>query len=138
MNIREFNRYLRRLPVVIERAAAVGLTHAAELVKEEAKSRIDVGTDLLPLVEATVEEKAHLGFPPDPLMRTGTLRDSIQVEVAGMTALIGSPLDYAFYQEHGTTTIPPRPFLHPALHTKLPEVAVVIEQHIAAALAKIA
>jgi len=90
-----------------------------------------------PLAESTMEEREHLGFPPDdPLYRLGELRDAIEREVDGLEGVVGvkggrlhSPYidndgvvhggdteigDIALDQELGTLRIPPRPFLGPA------------------------
>jgi HK97 gp10 family phage protein len=68
-----------------------------------------------PLAQSTEDEKARLGYPSDaPLLRTGDLKDSITHEIDGLEAVIGSQSDIAEYQEFGTNTIPPRPFIGPA------------------------
>lgn len=69
-----------------------------------------------PLAPSTVAEKERLGYtgqvsPTDPLLRTGEMRDSIKVEIAGLEIAIGSTNKTALYQEMGTSRIPPRPFL---------------------------
>ena len=68
-----------------------------------------------PLADSTEAEKARLGYPADaPLLRDGTLRDSISHEVQALEARIGSTSDIMVYQEFGTNKIPPRPVLGPA------------------------
>lgn len=67
--------------------------------------------------------KIELGFSPgdNPLMRTGHLRGSIQSEVRGRSAIIGSDDPVARWQEFGTQgspkhfPIPPRSFIGRAL-----------------------
>ena len=49
-----------------------------------------------------------------PWLRTGELRDSIAVKANTEEAVVGSADPVASYQEHGTSTVPPRPFLAPA------------------------
>lgn len=49
-----------------------------------------------------------------PWQQSGALRDSIAHSVEGAQAVIGSTSDVAVYQELGTRTDPPRPFLAPA------------------------
>ena len=67
------------------------------------------------LKTATQSDRIRQGFTPnDPLLRSGELRDSIRHEVRGNSVAIGSDLDIAIYQEMGTSTIPPRPFLRVA------------------------
>ena len=46
---------------------------------------------------------------------TGALRASIDLEVNGDEAIVGTPLDYAPYIEYGTVNQPPQPYLIPAL-----------------------
>ena len=65
-------------------------------------------------VERNVVET--LSHPPGsdhetPWLETGSLRDSISYDVQGTEAVIGSGSDVAVYQELGTPSIPPRPFL---------------------------
>jgi hypothetical protein len=55
------------------------------------------------------------GGPHDmPRMMSGALRDSISVSAAGAAAVVGSTSEVALFQETGTRTAPPRPFLAPA------------------------
>lgn len=67
------------------------------------------------LAPSTKADRVSQGFTPnDPLLRTGELRNSIRHEVRGHSVAVGSDLDIAIYQEMGTATIPPRPFLRVA------------------------
>lgn len=104
-----------------------GLKKCANAVEKTAKEAIgeyqgEVGQfpAWAQLADATENEKARLGYPTNaPLLREGTLRDSITNEVKALEAVIGSPSDIALYQEMGTKNIPPRPFLGPAaIHNK--------------------
>ncbi len=68
-----------------------------------------------PLAAVTIKDRVRKGFSPnEPLLRTGSLRDSIGREVDGLEAVVGSTSDVMVYQELGTPTIPPRPVLGPA------------------------
>jgi hypothetical protein len=69
-----------------------------------------------PLAASTIADKARKGYPvPAPLLRDGTMRDSLSFEVEptplGASMTLGSDDPVALYQECGTATIPPRPFL---------------------------
>lgn len=73
-----------------------------------------------PLADSTIEEKERLGYTgvvsdTDPLLRTGEMRDSIEAVVTptatGVKLDVGSNDPVALYQEMGTPTIPPRPFI---------------------------
>lgn len=54
---------------------------------------------------------------------TGRLRNSIAFEVApdGLSARIGTNVEYAPHQEFGTRRMPAAPFLFPALEEERPE-----------------
>jgi len=120
-----FGSFARHLAVT----AAMGeeVTHhltakAAEIIKEDAQKRIGEYQDYTgpfnswaPLAESTMADRVAKGFTPDdPLLRTGDLRDSIEVTVKGNEAAVGSVSEIAMYQELGTDNMPPRPFLGPA------------------------
>ncbi len=73
------------------------------------------------LASSTVAEKERLGYTgrlsaTDPLYRTGELRISIKCDVEGHTVRFGSTDKVAPFQEHGTSRIPPRPFITATMH----------------------
>lgn len=121
-DVATFAAHLLTLNAAIEHSTHKGLEKVAKIIERDAKGQIghyqpEVGPfqDWAPLAESTEAEKARLGYPADaPLLREGKLRDSIQHEVAGHEAVIGSKSEIAEYQEFGTRTIPPRPFIGPA------------------------
>ena len=97
--------FLTEAMVEMDHAKHEALEKAAKIVEDGSKKAI--GTYEFgwpPLAESTLEKKAA----DTPLLETGELRDSIRHEVDGDTARIGSDLDYALYQEVGTSRIPPR------------------------------
>lgn len=64
----------------------------------------------------TGEDVADLASQLAPV-DTGALRDSYRSEVISESEIqIGSELDYAVYQEFGTSEIPAQPHLTPAFH----------------------
>lgn len=118
-----FAEHLLALQVTEVVALHKGLERCAQHVETTAQDAIGhyqaaVGPfpEWAPLAPATVADRVRQGFSPDdPLLRTGDLRDSITHQVGALEAVIGSESDVALYQEMGTETIPPRPFLGPAL-----------------------
>lgn len=115
------------------------LDRAAKVVEAEAKAEIGhyqgaVGpfAAWAPLAQATQEDRVAQGYPAnEPLLREGTLRDSIKhsVDVQGPghgVAVIGSDSPVAVYQELGTRSIPPRSFLGGAAMRKAPEVKKIV------------
>lgn len=69
------------------------------------------------LADSTKDDRVYKGFPEnEPLLRTGELYESIELQVAGPEAVVASMDPIALWQECGTEDghIPPRPFLGPA------------------------
>lgn len=126
--------------VVAEQKA---LKKCAKLIETTAKEEIGeyqpaVGPfpSWAPLAEATEADKARRGYPLDaPLLREGDLRDSIEHEVEGLEAVIGSKSDIAAYQEFGTDKIPPRPFIGPAAFRNKQKIQRILGEGIVEGLA---
>ena len=134
-SIEAFIEFLESRATAIEAAIPVGLEAAASHIEHEAREEIghyqaEVGAfeSWAPLSRATLEGfeadgigyvpgKIELGYaPPDnPLLRTGTLRDSYHHRVEGHEAAVGSDDPIAEWQEFGTPDarfpIPPRSVL---------------------------
>lgn len=73
-----------------------------------------------PLAESTKADRVRQGYIEDePLLRSGELRDSIESEVVGLAAIVGTKSEIGFWQEVGTENIPPRPFIGPAYVRKI-------------------
>ncbi|TAL01842.1 MAG: hypothetical protein EPO08_09130 [Rhodospirillaceae bacterium] len=138
MDISEWPKFLEQriasLPAAVMTAAHEGVEIAAEIARDkigEYQGAIGSFPAWAPLATSTVEEKTRLGYaPPDnPLLRTGELRDSIGTSVeravptASVVAIVGSTSPIARYQEIGTTYIPPRPFIGPAMLEAEPAIA---------------
>jgi hypothetical protein len=99
----------------VELARAEALEIGARAIRAEAKRVIGTYDYGWPqLAPATQADREKAGYAAnEPLLRSGKLRDSIHVTIIepGKLAEIGSNEDIAVYQELGTATIPPRPFL---------------------------
>ena len=113
-----------------------GLTQAAELVEEDAKASlgthqaaagpIPAWSDLSPVTQA---DRVSRGFSPnEPLLRTGELRDSIDIDVFRDHAHVGSTHDGAPAHELGSDTVPQRSFLAGAAYRNEEEIAELIGQ----------
>lgn len=65
---------------------------------------------------------------------TGALKNSISTDLEGdgrnasMTAEIGPTVDYAIFQEYGTSRTAPQPFMRPAFDRRAPGLAAAFEQ----------
>jgi phage gpG-like protein len=61
------------------------------------------------LAESTIAQKSAHGFPLDPLIRTGSLKDSFDPLSKGPQSFIwGSEVEYAGYHQDGTPRMPQR------------------------------
>jgi HK97 gp10 family phage protein len=108
--------------VAIRVAAGHALERVAQRVEDTARAELgvyqpEVGPfpEWAELAQSTQDERERLGYPADePLLRDGSLRDSISHEVHDLEAVIGSTSDIAEYHEFGTSKMPPRPFIGPA------------------------
>lgn len=67
--------------------------------------------------------RPHIASAPGeaPAIDTSTLANSINVEVDGLTATVGTNVEYAMHLEFGTTRMEPRPFFGPAFEKAKPE-----------------
>jgi HK97 gp10 family phage protein len=100
------------------------LNEAAKLIKKDARAQIGHYQDEVgaypawaPLAESTEEEKARLGAPADaPLEREGDLKKSFRSNFEGEdSVIVGSTDPVMEFHEFGTSKMPPRPVLGPAL-----------------------
>ena len=121
----------------VEHAKESALEFGARAIQHEARRVIgtyDYGwPELAPATQADREKKGYA--PDEPLLRDGTLRDSIKYTVINKEeAEIGSDSDIAVYQELGTATIPARSFLAGAAVHKGKAVAHAMGDLVAAAV----
>ncbi len=143
MTLDAFLRHVAGLPAAVSRAERVGLREAAETIADAARAKIGEyqgASGPFPawrqLAESTQEDRARKGYTPnDPLLRTGEMRASIKTAVGADSAAVGSNSEIAVYQELGTKTIPPRPFLGPAGFENAEKVAHDIGARVARAVA---
>lgn len=112
MKIADFQKLVPQIKAAIELHVQTTLVEMAEKIAEDARGYIGHDqSDWPPLAESTIKNKERLGQPDAPLLATGALRDSIQVQVENHRALIGTDEKQAEYLEVGTADMPPRPFL---------------------------
>ena len=93
------------------------------------------GTPWIPLRPGTLRQKASLGYPPDPLIRTGALAGSWSVNIAGdgTSGELASDSALAAYHQYGTDRLPARP-MAPDGDTTASLVRSVFERHVRGAM----
>jgi hypothetical protein len=116
-NIAAYIAYLETRPAAMEAAAPTGIKAACDVVLEATRENIGVyqRSDTHPfeewpeLSEATKADRLAHGYSEnDPLLRSGGMRDTYEISVAGTHGAVGSDDMIAFWQEFGTTSIPAR------------------------------
>jgi hypothetical protein len=111
-----------------------GIAAAAQLLEREAKAEFGHYQPAAgpfaswpELADATKADRVAQGYTEnDPLLRDGTLRDSIKREVEDWEAIVGSEDPVMLYQELGTERIPPRPVLGTALWLNIDKVQKLV------------
>jgi hypothetical protein len=134
ISLGEFARMLTDAAIANE-AEGQGVVKACKVVQAKAKSYIgsyDHPGNWGQLAQATQEDRARRGFPAnEPLLRTGELRDSLKIDApyrngAETYGYVYSASPIAKYQELGTVSIPPRPFLSTAAMECEPRVHAIL------------
>jgi hypothetical protein len=107
---------------LLEGHAVIGIDGLRHFL--DALARIDLAPAQLGALAAEADQLAgavrnSLSHPPGsdhatPWLRTGALQASIASQASESEAVVGSTDPVAVYQERGTRTVPPRPFLAPA------------------------
>lgn len=127
MDLKQFARELSSASANIAKELELGFHAIVTEIEETAKEEIGVYQPAVgpfeawaPLAASTKAERVRLGYIEDePLLRSGQLRDSIESEVVGLAAIIGTKSEIGLWQEVGTDHIPPRPFIGPAYVRKI-------------------
>lgn len=142
-SLAHFAAHLVKLEADVAMAAHHGLKQVAREIEKTAKSKFGVYQQVIsdfdawePLTEATQADRVRQGYPPnEPLLRSGSLRNSVNHEVRGLDAAIGSKSDVMVHQELGTVKIPPRPVLGPAAIQNRRKIKKLLGQATASAMA---
>ena len=132
-----FALHLTSLELAVKREQRRGLEKALQLIENDAKDQIGhyqpgVGEfpAWAPLAESTEAEKARLGAPLGaPLLRHGGLYASFQHEVlAPDDGVVGSTDPTLVFHEFGTSKMPPRPVMGPAVVRNRAQIQKILGQ----------
>lgn len=135
MDLEQFARELSSASASIATGLEAGFRVIVKEIEETAKEEIGMYQPAfgpfdawVPLAESTKADRVRQGYSEDePLLRSGKLRDSIQSEVVGLAAIVGTKSEIGLWQEVGTASIPPRPFIGPAYVRKIDPLLEAIE-----------
>lgn len=138
MDLEQFARELSSDSASIATGLEASFRVIVKEIEETAKEEIGVYQPAYgpfdawaPLAGSTKAERVRQGYSEDePLLRSGELRDSIESDIVGLTAIIGTKSEIGLWQEVGTSHIPPRPFIGPAYVRKTDSLMEAIGQTI--------
>jgi HK97 gp10 family phage protein len=117
----------------VAEAEHAALEAAAQLVENRAKNLIGAPHSFWPpLAPSTLAHKDEINTP---LLESGAMRSSIEHQVIGSSAFVGSDSAVAEIQELGTSRIPPRSFLAHAAAESGPEIAKLTANVVGGAIA---
>ncbi|WP_336999033.1 phage virion morphogenesis protein [Pantoea agglomerans] len=127
MDLEQFAREMSSASASIATGLEAGFRVIVKEIEETAKEEIGVYQPTYgpfdawaPLAESTKADRVRQGYSEDePLLRSGELRESIQSEVVGLAAIVGTKSEIGLWHEVGTEYIPPRPFIGPAYVRKI-------------------
>ncbi len=128
-------RKLGSLPRAIEAAIAPAIAEAAEEVRGEARATLDSGARsgrVYPRTQGRFHQASAPGEPPKS--DSGRLADSLEVEVRGLEARVGTGLARGRDLEFGTRDMAPRPWLFPSLEKARPRVMKLVAEAVREAI----
>lgn len=135
----EAGAYFVRAAVIHETVKKQAMRRAGTKVLAHARSKFGVYQPAVGewarwmyLTDYTMTERIWQGFTPDdPLKRSGGLKKSLHLSIDNDRIVIGSNDERMIWHEMGTSRMPPRAVLGPALYEKRHEVAKIIGHSIA-------
>jgi HK97 gp10 family phage protein len=110
----DIENFTARLGLLHGKIAAHAPMGAAKAIQTEAKSAIGTYKYGWPKLSPRTVVRKRTG--DRPLLETGKLRNSIKIKPGHSMATVYSDDPKAGYHEKGTSKMPPRPFMGPAIH----------------------
>lgn len=95
-----------------------GVAEAMKKIKDYEVEKLDEVKEIVAASAVTIESNAIARTPVD----TGNLKGSINTRIYddGLSASIGTPIEYAPYVEYGTRRAKAQPFLFPSFEAEIP------------------
>lgn len=115
----DIQKFCKNFGKEFEKEGSKYIEEQSKMVKDTVQRRIKNGEGMKALKPNTIKKKGS----SKPLIETGTLLDSISIEIKGLSLKVGptgnnpsglSNEEQALYHEFGTQRIPPRPFMRPS------------------------
>ena len=101
----------------LERTMKARLNRAGSELRRHVVQKISEG-------RTRVDGPSEPGTPPH--QNTATLKRSIFHEVVGLTAIVGTTVDYGQYLEEGNSRMAARPYLRPSLDEMQPRIKKIL------------
>lgn len=117
----------------LEKEGKKYISEQSKMVQQTVQDKIKSGEGMKALKPSTIAKKGS----DRPLIETGTLLDSISVEINGLSFTVKPTGDnpsgltneqQAIYHEFGTERIPPRPFMRPSYEEVEPKLKEEISE----------
>lgn len=117
----------------LEKEGKKYISEQSKMVQQTVQDKIKSGEGMKALKPSTIAKKGS----NRPLIETGTLLDSISVEIKGLSFTVKPTGDnpsgltneqQAIYHEFGTERIPPRPFMRPSYEEVEPKLKEEISE----------
>lgn len=117
----------------LEKEGKKYISEQSKMVQQTVQDKIKSGEGMKALKPSTIAKKGS----NRPLIETGTLLDSISVEINGLSFTVKPTGDnpsgltneqQAIYHEFGTERIPPRPFMRPSYEEVEPKLKEEISE----------
>jgi HK97 gp10 family phage protein len=101
----------------IQRGSKTGRTYTYDSTSSDKYTTIKDGDNIVKVIKNNGRNGTHQASAPGeaPASDTGRLAGDLAIVVTGLTATVGTALEYGKYLEYGTMKIEERPWLRPAL-----------------------
>jgi HK97 gp10 family phage protein len=141
-SVLEFAEHLIKLEVGLRLIEHKALGHVLEVLEKDMKAQIGEYQEEIgpypawaPLADSTEEEKERLGYAANaPLSRTGDLEKSFIHDQDGDEGIVGSTDPVMEYHEFGTSKMPPRPVVGPAVERNRPKIEKLLRHALVEAI----
>lgn len=129
----KIQKFCKNFGKEFEKEGSKYIEEQSKMVKDTVQDKIRSGEGMKALKPSTIAKKGS----SKPLIETGTLLDSISIDIDGLSFVVRPKGDnpsgltneqQAIYHEFGTERIPPRPFMRPSYEEVEPKLKEEIRE----------